>query len=266
MYESFYSLTHQPFGKELKTRDAYQSNSIGEAEARLKYLLKTRGVGLITGEPGSGKTFTLRCFADTLSPSLYKVIYFPLSTGTVMDFYRGFTYGLGETPRFRKVDLFHQIQSAVQTSFKDRRITPVFILDEMQMAKDIFLHDLGILFNFQMDSENPFLLILAGLPHLNDRLSLNQNRPLRQRVVMQYRVEPLTRDEVAGYVQHHMKLAGARYPVFTEPAIEAIAACTMGWPRLINNLANSCLLCGRQESKKEIDEEIVRVAAEEAGL
>lgn len=41
---------------------------------------------------------------------------------------------------------------------------------------------------------------------------------------------------------------------------------TMGWPRLINNLANTCLLCGRQESKKEIDEEIVRVAAEEAGL
>jgi|SRR5690554_291767 len=101
MYESFYSLTRQPFGKNLKNSEAYRSISVAEAEARLKYLLKTRGVALITGEPGSGKTFTLRCFTDTLSTSLYKVIYFPLSTGTVMDFYRGLAYGLGETPRQR---------------------------------------------------------------------------------------------------------------------------------------------------------------------
>jgi len=94
-------------------------------------------------------------------------MYFPLSTGTVMDFYRGLALGLGEDPKFRKVDLFNQIQEAVKVYFKERKITPVFVLDEMQMAKDAFLNDLGILFNFDMDSQNPFILILSGLPYLD---------------------------------------------------------------------------------------------------
>lgn len=90
-----------------------------------------------------------------LIPSLMtlpaKVIYFPLSTGTAMDFYRGLAAGLVEEPKFRKVDLFHQIQHAIQVFFQERKITPVFILDEMQMAKDLFFCYLSILFNFGMD-------------------------------------------------------------------------------------------------------------------
>src|SRR5690606_33660405 len=121
-----------------------------------EYLKKTRGIGLLVGEPGAGKTFVLRSFAKSLNPALFKVIYYPLSTGTVMDFYRALAYGLGEEPRTRKVDLFRQIQNAVDLSFRERKVTPVFILDEMQMAKDLFLSDIGMLFNFQMDSENPF--------------------------------------------------------------------------------------------------------------
>ncbi len=66
----------------------------------------------------------------------------------------------------------------------ERKVTPVFILDEMHMAKDAFLQDLAILFNFQMDSSNPFILILAGLPHLKTRLSLNHHRPLAQRMIV----------------------------------------------------------------------------------
>ena len=148
-------------------------------------------------------------------------MYFPLSTGTVMDFYRGLALGLGEDTKFRKVDLFNQIQEAVKVYFKERKITPVFVLDEMQMAKDAFLNDLGILFNFDMDSQNPFILILSGLPYLLDRLSLNHNRPLAQRIMMRYKVEPLTKNEVTDYINHHMKLAGANHTIFSDNAIQA---------------------------------------------
>ncbi|WP_235811216.1 AAA family ATPase, partial [Syntrophomonas wolfei] len=43
------------------------------------------------------------------------------------------------------------------------RVTPVIILDEIHMASNKLLEDLRIIFNFNMDSENPFILILAGL-------------------------------------------------------------------------------------------------------
>lgn len=265
MYRTFYSLATTPFSKEVQTRNAFLSSSYQEALARLDYLKRTRGMGLLVGEPGAGKTFSLRAFKDTLNPSLFHVVYFPLSTGGVMDFYRGLVYGLGETPKFRKVDLFRQIQEGVERLYRERKITPVFILDEMHMAKDAFLNDIGVLFNFQMDASNPFILILAGLPHLRMKMGLNQNRPLDQRLIMRYQMEPLNKDEVAQYLDHHLKIAGSKIPIFTSSAVEALALHSQGWPRLINTLATNCLLLGYQMKKEQIDEEVVRLAAEESG-
>jgi general secretion pathway protein A len=263
VFKVFYSLAKTPFSKEVKTEESYSSTPFSESIARLDYVKKTRGIGLLIGEPGAGKTFTLRSFSESLNPSLYRVIYFPLSTGTVIDFYRALVFGLGEEPKSRKVDLFRQIQQAIETLFRERKIIPVFILDEMQMARDSFLSDISMLFNFKMDSENPFILILVGLPYLRDRLSLNQNRSLSQRLIMRYKIEPLNKEEVNGYIEHHMKLAGARHPIFTEAAIEAIASLTQGWPRMINGLTTHCLLYGCQVKKEQIDEEIVRMAAKD---
>jgi type II secretory pathway predicted ATPase ExeA len=262
MFKTFYSLAKTPFSKEIQTENAYGSIPFRESMARLDYLKKTRGIGLMVGEPGVGKTFALRTFSQSLHTSRYQVIYFPLSTGTVTDFYRAFAFGLGEEPKSRKVDLFRQIQQAIETLFQQRKITPVLILDEMQAANHLFLTDISMLFNFHMDSENPFILILAGLPYLRDRLSRNQHRPLAQRLVMQYKIESLDKEEVVRYIAHHMQLSGANHPIFTEVAMEGIASLTHGCPRLINNLATHCLLYGYQMKKEQIDEEIVRIVAQ----
>ncbi|MGW8788620.1 ExeA family protein [Heyndrickxia sporothermodurans] len=266
MYKSFYSLAQTPFSKDLRPSDAFPSSDYHGALSALKYLQQSKGIGLITGDPGAGKTFTLRTFKKSLNPSLYHVVYFPLSTGGVMDFYRGLVYGLGEEPKFRKVDLFRQIQQGIERMAGERKITPVFILDEMHMAKDAFLQDIAILFNFQMDSINPFILIMAGLPHLKTRLTLTHHRPLSQRVIAKFEIQPLSREEVAKYIDHHMKIAGAKMPIFTESAIEAIALRSQGWPRVINKLTINSLLFGSQLKKEQIDEEIVRLAIEDSSL
>ncbi|MRX74422.1 AAA family ATPase [Bacillus lacus] len=266
MYKSFYSLAKAPFSKDINPKDAYGSKDYQGALGALQYLQKSKGMGLLIGDPGVGKTFTLRSFRESLNPALYHVVYFPLSTGGVMDFYRGLAYGLGEEPKFRKVDLFRQIQQGIERMAVDRKITPVFILDEMHMAKDAFLQDLAILFNFQMDSSNPFILVMAGLPHLKSRLALNHHRPLSQRVIMKYEIQPLSREEVTFYLEHHMKLAGSKMPIFTEPAIETIATRSQGWPRVINTLTVNSLLFGFQMKKEQIDEEVVRMAIEDMGL
>jgi type II secretory pathway predicted ATPase ExeA len=134
------------------------------------------------------------------------------------------------------------------------------------MAKDAFLQDLAILFNFRMDSSNPFILVLAGLPHLKMRLTLNHHRPLAQRIVMRYQLNPLSKDDVYAYIEHHLKLAGARMPIFTAPALESIALSSQGWPRVINTLTINSLLYGAQLKKEQIDEDIVRMASGESGV
>lgn len=259
MYKSFYSLARAPFSKDIHPSDAFLSIDYQGTLAALNYLKTSKGIGLLIGEPRAGKTFTLRCFKD---PALFHVIYFPLSTGGVMDFYRGLAYGMGEELKFRKVDLFRQIQQGIERMAVERNITPVFILDEMHMAKDAFLQDLALLFNFQMDSVNPFILILSGLPHLKTKLTLNHHRPLSQRMIMKYEIHPLSREEVSAYIEHHLKLAGAKIPIFTESAIESIALRSQGWPRVINSLTINSLLYGAQMKKEQIGEEIVRMAIE----
>jgi len=266
MYRAFYSLSGEPFSKEIAPGDYFPSRNWSEAKARLQYLVRARGIGVLVGEPGSGKTFALRSLAAGLNPALYRVIYLPLSTGTVMDFYRGLAGGLGEEPKFRKIDLFEQIQHSVLNLFQERKITPVFILDEMHLASPKFLLDLSLLFNFSMDSLNPFVFVLSGLPFLLNRLGLSQTQSLTQRVVMRYKMEPLERDEVKGYIEHHLKLAGANHPLFTDSAVEAIASNSRGWPRMVNNLAGTALMLGAQLKVCPVDEDIVRQAAGELGF
>jgi type II secretory pathway predicted ATPase ExeA len=266
MYRAFYSLSHHPFGKDIRPEDHFDSACFTEATARLKYLVGTRGIGVLTGEAGSGKTFVLRSLAASLSSSLYRLVYLPLSTGTTMDMYRALVQGLGDEPHHKKIDLFGQVQQAILHFSQEKRITPVLMLDEMHAAKIDFLMDLSMIFNFSMDSKNPFVLVLAGLPYLAVRLRLNHAQPLAQRVVMQYKMQPMKKEEVAQYVSHHMKLAGAVTPVFSEPAVEAITSHSGGRPRLVNNLACTSLLLGAQMRQNPIDAEVVRMAADEVSL
>jgi type II secretory pathway predicted ATPase ExeA len=199
-------------------------------------------------------------------------MYLPLSSGTIMDMYRSLAAGLGEEPGYRKSDLFRQIQSAHPPSvgprhlYTEKRVTPVFILDEMHLARPDFLLDLAMMFNFSMDSKSLFVLVIAGLPFLTTRLRLNQTQPLAQRVIVHYKMEPMDKEEVFRYVSHHLRLAGATTEVFTEQAMEAIASHSAGWPRLVNNLARTSLLLGAQLKQNPIDAETVRLASADASI
>jgi general secretion pathway protein A len=264
MYTIFYSLSKEPFPKDIRPQDAYQTTSHKGALEALEYLKKSKGMGIILGQPGLGKSYTLRTFTESLNPNLYHLMYFPLSTVSVMDFYRSLVYMLGETPKHRKIDLFRQIQKGIEKMYHERKITPIFILDEIHLTPDAFLQDLALLFNFEMDSVNPFILIMAGLPHFKTKLRLNSNESLRQRIIMKYEMEPLCPEEVKSYIEHQMGVAGANMPIFTETALQAITTNSQGIPRTINNLAVQSLLFGSKFQKNQIDESIVRLAFEDS--
>jgi general secretion pathway protein A len=266
MFKTFYSLASTPFPKDIKTQDIFHSSSQKEVAARLDYLKKAHGIGLITGEPGVGKTLALRVFADSLNPALFKPMYLPLSTLTVMDVYRAIATALGENPKAKKIDLFLQIQSTIVNLSKNRGIIPVLILDEMHLARDSFFADISLLFNFNMDSETPFILILSGISYLNTKLSLNQNKPLNQRISTRYNFEPFSPAETAQYISKQLSFAGANYEIFSESAVLAVHSLSSGFPRVINQLCIHSLIYGFQCKKQVIDEECVRDAAIEAGL
>lgn len=168
MFTQFFGLKFNPFTKEIDCSSLFKSQEPQEVLARLKYMEQARGMALLIGEAGVGKSTVLRHYVSLLNPSLFKPCYFALSTVTVKEFYRGLASILGEDPKFQKISLFNQIQSSILRSYKEHRITPVIILDEMHMASNQLLEDLSMIFNFSMDSENPFILLLVGHPMLRN--------------------------------------------------------------------------------------------------
>ena len=96
-YTSRYGLEFNPFLKNSKDI-LVETQEFKELRFRLDYLLSTRGFGLLTGSPGRGKTTAIRSWAQSLNPSLYKVVYSSLSTLTVMEFYRNLATELGIQP------------------------------------------------------------------------------------------------------------------------------------------------------------------------
>lgn len=162
MFRQHLGLKFNPFDKEIPTDKLFESRDIMELDSRLKYMLENRGICLIVGEPGSGKSTGLRKFYESISRSLYKPCYLPLTTLTVKDFYQALASLLGETPAYKKVTLFQQIQNSISDLYFEKRITPVIIVDEIHMTPSSVLDDMRMLFNFKVDSVNPFVLILSG--------------------------------------------------------------------------------------------------------
>lgn len=264
-YTSRYNLEFNPFIKNSK-ETLIETDEYKEVTFRLNYLLQTKGFGVLTGGPGKGKTTIIRNWTKSLNSSAYKVIYLSLSTLTVNDFYRHLAEGLNQEPKFRKTDNFKAIQDAINRLVVEKKITPIIIVDEANYLKNSTLNDLKILFNFDMDSSDKAIVLLTGLPQLNNTLNLNVHEPLRQRITMNYNLDGLSKEESKKYILDKLKAAGSETQVFESNALEAIINASNGVPRIINKICNQSLLIANSANLNTVDEESVLKALNDIEL
>ena len=242
-YTARYGLEFNPFLKNSK-EVLVETQEYKEVLFRLDYLLTTKGFGLLTGSAGRGKTTAVRNWASGLNTSLYKVMYSSLSTLTVNDFYRNLATELGAQPAFRKTDNFKIIQDEINRLVLEKRQTPVII----------------------MDSKDRAVVLLSGLPQLNSTLRLSIHEPFRQRIVMNYNLEGMTKAEGHSYVTAKLNGAGCTQTVFEENALEAILNAANGTPRMINKLCNASLLVGNSSNLNIITADAVMQAINDCEL
>lgn len=264
-YTARYGLEFNPFIK--NARDILlETAELSEARTRLDYLKGTRGFGVLTGEPGRGKTTAARAWAGSLSPSLFKVSYSSLSSLTVMDFYRQVAAGLGAEPRFRKNELFDDIQHEVKRYALEKRVTPVIIVDEADMLSHKVLSDLQAMFNFEMDSRDLAVVLLVGQPRLNTTLNQSTHESLRQRIVMNYHMSGISREEGRRYITRKLEGAGSHQTVFDANAVEAVLNAANGTPRMINRICSRSLMIGASQNQDTIHADTVMKAVEDSQL
>lgn len=264
-YTARYGLEFNPFLKNAKDLLLDTAESL-EVQTRLGYLGSTQGFGVLTGEPGRGKTTAARTWAASLNPSLFKVSYSSLSSLTVMDFYRQVASSLGAEPRFRKNELFDDIQREIKRYALEKRVTPVIIIDEADMLSHKVLSDLRIMFNFEMDSRDLAVVLLVGQPRLNTTLNQSTHEALRQRIVMNYHMAGISKEEGRCYITRKLEGAGSRQTVFDTNAVEAILNAANGTPRMINKICNRSLMIGASQNQEVINADTVRKAVEDNQL
>ena len=264
-YTGRYGLEINPFIKNGKDV-LVETNEYKEVKFRLNYLLQTKGFGILTGGAGRGKTTSVRQWANELNPAAYKVVYISLSTVTVIEFYRQMALNLGIEPYYKKVDNFRAIQAIIEKYKREKRITPVFIFDEANYMKSGILNDLKILFNFEMDSKDYAVVLLVGLPQLNNQLRLSSHEPLRQRIIMSHNLENLNEEEAERYIKEKLDGVGCHQEVFDNNALNAIINASNGIPRMINQICNKSLLIGEQKQEMIISMETVMDAVNDNEL
>ena len=263
MYRKHFALTDFPFDRTPGPDELFTSCSLTEAEARLKHLLELRGIGLVTGEAGSGKTTVCRKVAAGLHPGLYRVYYVPLSTGNVMDMYKSIAWELGLPTERNRAAAFRVIRAEITRLTLEAKQRPVLIIDEAHHLRNDVLEDLRLLTNYQMDSENRLCLLLVGLSELRRRLSMAVHESLAQRIVVRHHLTGLERTELPEYLTHRLRLAGCELPLFEPPAIEAVFQATQGMPRKVNRLAHYALTSAAIDKVRTITTEHVQAAREE---
>lgn len=264
-YISRYSMDFNPFIKH--THDiVMETADYKELELRLDYLLNNKGFGMITGGPGRGKTTAVRNYVKHINQSLYKVTYTSLSTLTVSEFYKHLATELGLEVMHKKHDNFRNIQTEINRCALEKRITPVIIIDEANYITNGVLNDLKMLFNFEMDSRDRAVVLLVGLPQLNNTLRLSSNEPLRQRITMNFNIDSLTKDESNAYIKSKLSGAKCTMEVFNPNALEAIANAANGIPRIINKICNTCLMIAHSKQADFIDADIVMAAVNDIEL
>lgn len=261
--QSYYGFSRMPFGRGLAPGMLFHSADHAQAAARIGYGIATRGITVITGEVGVGKTVAARAAIDRAEPARHHLIYIPDPTIGARGIYHHIVSALGGRPSFHNAALVPQARDALAAEAAERGRAPILCIDEAHLLSHDALEALRLLTNHRLDTESPFATLLLGQPTLAAKMQLGILAALEQRITVRRTMTGMTSDETAGYIRHHLQLGGRSDPLFTDDAIALIHDSSRGKPRGVNRLAIAALIAACTADKNLIDETSARSAVTE---
>ena len=259
----FFGFTKEPFSSDIKVDELYHTSSLMGAKERILYAVTLGAISVITGDVGSGKSTALRYASSSLHPSQYQVISVVASTGSIVEILKQICMALDvDWNTISLAKLMRTVRGAI-TEIGKRKQVPLLIIDEASLLRiEVFaqLHTIG---QFDMDSKPLLPIILAGQSNLIDKLMYITSRPIASRVIGRSHLEGLKQKDMAGYLKHHLEIAGVQEQLFSEEAILAIHQGSGGLLRRANLLAKGSLIAAAREKCLVISAEHVRMASTE---
>ena len=156
-------------------------------------------------------------------------------------------------------------QEIIKEYSNNKKITPIIVIDEANYLSRTLLNDLKMLFNFEMDSIDNYVLILAKLPTLVSNLS-SASQTLRQEIITSFSFETLSGDEAKAYIFGKLEKASGATNIFDEGVMQSIINCSNGVPRVIDRIMDYALLIADKMNSTIITKTIIQKAIEQASL
>jgi len=254
---ALYSLKYNPFCQEIPAGALFVSPSVESFCWRIEHQVSEGGFSLVTGEPGAGKSATLRIIEERLG-GLRDLAVGVLTRpqASLNDFYRelGDLFGVPLSPcnRWGGAKALRQKWLAhIQTSL----YRPVVIADEAQEMSTALLCELRLLSSADLDSRSILSVILCGDSRLVDRLQDPELLPIASRIRSRLRIEPAGPEELRNCLLHVLKNAG-NPRLLSTPVIQALSEHSAGNYRTLMNMANDLLAAALRRELDQIDEKL----------
>lgn len=259
MYQSFFGLTQAPLGKECL--QLWDSGQLAGLAQQFNWLLRSPGVGLLTAEPGLGKTAALRQLTRTLNPHQYSVFYIAETDFGRLDFYRQLAILLGLSPSYRRAQLWRDIKEYITYLVTQKNLMPVFIIDEAQNLAGDFFRDFPAFLNFVFDSKDYMTVWLVGHPELAREIGRPINSALASRLQARCELKPIVdRDAFKQLIEHGFTEAGCTHQLLSDSGIELIRMASQGNPRQAHQLIVTSLRLATDKKITHLPDDIVQEA------
>jgi len=282
-YKQFYGFSASPFNLSTDPKFFFPAESHKEALAALLYGINERkGFILILGEKGIGKTAVIHkmitmyhlhqspyfgllgktTMIDRVTETLgyrVKTVYFPRGRITFEQMLKEILVKLNLPLREgAKGSMMHELYYYLIQSL-ERNENVVIIIDDAHEISLEAIEELRLLSNLETSKSKLLQIVLVGQPELKAKLRSEVIRQIRQRIVINREIGPLTEEESMEYINHRLKIAGSSSSkVFTDEALSLICRYAKGIPHTINLLCSNAISMGYGLSEKKISASTVK--------
>lgn len=262
-----FGLTQDPFSNEPDLRFYFESASHLDAQRRVERGLRQRkGLTLLTGDGGTGKTLLLRRILDALEEEVFEATLLVMLPGAAdaTGILQRFARQLGtDAPADDRPGLLGQIYEQLAIVREDGRHAVLMIDDAQIMTPEVFA-ELGGLLNLEYEDRRLMSILFVGSPDL-DRL-VDNDPSIAPRVDVRVRLQPLDMPNTTAYLEHRLAAVRANAKIVPTTVIETLYKFGRGRPRLLNTLADNALFEAYLAGRTAIDCEDVERAASDLGI
>jgi len=254
---ALYGLKWNPFLSHIPVEALIKDASTKRFCWRIEQVVLEGGFALLTGDPGTGKSVTLRQIAEHLKsiPELTVRIMTRPQSG-LRDFYREiaelFEVPIKQNNRFGS---FANLRNQWKSHIKSSLFRPVLLIDEAQEAYEDVLNELRLLSSIDLDSKSILAIVLAGDNRLPEKLRQPALTPLESRIMVRHHLDKRPQGELSEILTGIIAQAGSP-TLMTTGLIRSIAEHSMGNLRAMMLMANELLAYAAEKEERVLDENL----------